>query len=556
MLVLGGPGSGKTTMALLKANKEIESGSLKRGQRILFLSFARATISRVAEQTLVKLTKENSKLVELNTYHGFSWNVLRSHGYLLRKSRNLRVFPPAEAASHLVDIAEDNRAQELSRLFLDDGLVHFDFFASLTATLFERSRALRNIYCDAYPLIIVDEFQDTNEDEWSLIKALGEKSRIIALADPDQRIYEFRGADPRRIGEFSTAFSPTTFDFGIENHRSTNTDIVVFANDLLRGELLGNTYQNVKTIHYGFYQGKEELFFAKKELLQSLKRVRKKKGDGGSVALLVPSNRLMLQLSDYLSKQVDNLPAIYHSVALDAEGPALAASVIAVLLEAATDSAEDKQKLLHALVTHIRGRSGARGPSQSNLELGKALASHIAGEKIRGKKRLAIIAECDVICSRRAAMQLTGDPGKDWLLVRQLLSDCSCDVIKQVADDAKSLRLFGKGAILRSRLNEIWRNTGGYEGALRAVNDALLQEHFAASSHEAKGVYVMTIHKAKGKDFDEVVVFEGRYNGIVRANSTAAEVAQARLALRVAVTRARMNAVIVTPKDKPCPLLS
>jgi DNA helicase-2/ATP-dependent DNA helicase PcrA len=153
-------------------------------------------------------------------------------------------------------------------------------------------------------------------------------------------------------------------------------------------------------------------------------------------------------------------------------------------------------------------------------------------------------------------MQLTGDPGKDWLLVRQLLSDCSCDVIKQVADDAKSLRLFGKGAILRSRLNEIWRNTGGYEGALRAVNDALLQEHFAASSHEAKGVYVMTIHKAKGKDFDEVVVFEGRYNGIVRANSTAAEVAQARLALRVAVTRARMNAVIVTPKDKPCPLLS
>lgn len=556
LLVLGGPGSGKTTIALLKANSEVESGKLKNGQRILFLSFARATLSRVAEQALGKLTPENRKLLELNTYHGFTWNVLRSHGYLLRKSRKLRVFPPADASSHLADIAEDDRAQELSRLFLDEGLVHFDLFASLTATLFERSNALRSVFCDAYPLIIVDEFQDTNADEWSLIKLLGEKSRIIALADPDQRIYEFRGADPRRIGEFSTAFSPTTFDFGIENHRSTNTDIVVFANDLLRGQLQGKIYQNVKTLQYGFYQGKGELFFAKTALLQSLKRVRQRNGDGGSVALLVPSNRLMLQLSDYLSKQIDNLPAIYHSVAFDAEGPALAASVIAVLLEVSTGSEEDKQKLLQSLVNHIRGRSGAKGPSKVNMELGKALSSHIAGEKIRGKKRLAIIAECDVVCSRRAAMQLTGDPLKDWLLVRQLLSDCESEVIKQVAEDAKFLRLLRRGAVLQSRLSEIWRSIGSYEGALIAVNDALLQEHFAAASHETKGVYVMTIHKAKGKDFDEVVVFEGRHTRIVRPKSTPPEVAQARLSLRVAVTRARMNAVIVTPQNDPCPLLS
>src|SRR4029077_6241035 len=97
---------------------------------------------------------------------------------------------------------------------------------SVTAELFSRSRPLREIFSDAFPTIILDEFQDTNEDEWKLIKLLGERSRLIALADPEQRIYEFRGADPRRIGEFAAGLSPTTFDFGTENHRSSGTDII------------------------------------------------------------------------------------------------------------------------------------------------------------------------------------------------------------------------------------------------------------------------------------------------------------------------------------------
>ena len=54
------------------------------------------------------------------------------------------------------------------------------------------------IFTYAYPIIILDEFQDTNDDEWNLIKILCKHSDLIALADPDQRIYDFRGADPAR----------------------------------------------------------------------------------------------------------------------------------------------------------------------------------------------------------------------------------------------------------------------------------------------------------------------------------------------------------------------
>src|SRR5882762_603224 len=82
ILTLGGPGAGKTTIALLKARTVIESG-LKKGQKVLFLSFARSTISRIDQQSKKIITKDIRKHLEINTYHGFTWGLLRSHGYLL-----------------------------------------------------------------------------------------------------------------------------------------------------------------------------------------------------------------------------------------------------------------------------------------------------------------------------------------------------------------------------------------------------------------------------------------------------------------------------------------
>jgi len=65
----------------------------------------------------------------------------------------------------------------------------------------------------------------------------------------------------------------------------------------------------------------------------------------------------------------------------------------------------------------------------------------------------------------------------------------------------------------------------------------------------------MTIHKSKGKEFDEVIVYEGCFQGrFVRANATDREFAQSRLALRVAITRAKKHATILTPQQYPCSL--
>ena len=552
-LALAGPGAGKTHVALVKAQQQVASGSLKPGQKVLFLSFARPTVARILEKATELVSQEELKHLEINTYHGFAWSILRSHGYLLNTTRAITLLPPPEAAAHFSDIDAGAREQEMLRLFKEEGRLHFDLFARLVAQLLQRSSRLASIYCDAYPMVILDEFQDTNADEWAMIRQLGKYSRLIALGDPDQRIYEFRGADPRRLGEFVEALQPGSFDFTGENHRSNGTDITVFGNDLLTDQNRGKEYTHVKIVRYGFRRNQSPHFRAKTEVLAALRRLRHEANT--SVSVLVPSKAFMLQFSQYLSSDLDGLPALRHDVAMDAESPALAANVIAVLLEGGPTAAL-ASRLVTALHTHIRGRSGNKAPAQAEMDLAGAIGTYMSTGKIRGKNRELVISECQRIAGLRADLRLSGSPEADWSDVRELIATSAAPQVARVAEDARFLRLLHKGSALRTALSEMWRATGGYVGAETALRDALLQEHFVAAQKEWRGLHLMTIHKAKGKEFDEVVIYEGTFSGrIVATNADARRIAQSRLALRVAVTRAIRRTTIVTPQRDGCRFL-
>ncbi|QQE73205.1 ATP-dependent helicase [Brevibacillus composti] len=561
LLVLGGPGSGKTTIALLKAKRIIEEEGIKRGQVILFLSFARATISRVEEQVGLLISDKIRSHLEINTYHGFIWNLLKCHGYLINSNAPIRLLPPPEAASRFANISgKQAREEEKYRLFKEEGILHFDLFARIGADLLSRSNALAKVISAAYPVVILDEFQDTNSDEWEFIKAIGKRSRLIALADAEQRIYEFRGADPARIGEYIKEFHPTQFDFGIENNRSKDTDIVQFGNDILSGKNIGRKYKNVHFLGYPFRQGYPHI-----DLKFTVLKARKKIIDAGrkdwSIAVLVPSKRLMLEISSCFSTvhtlaNGNVIPQIKHEVALETAGPSLAAILIAGVLELGSQKQTNADRLIGDLCEHIRGRKGDETPSKADLDFSSALLEYIKSGKIRGKNRQLAIQECQRIMSESTKIEFTGNPGGDWITVRNLIKSSTSGYLKQVENDAHFLRLLHKGSILSINLSNLWKDYGNYSGATEAVRNALLQEHFSTSTRVWKGVHVMTIHKSKGKEFDEVFVYEGRYQGkIVRHDASKKEMDQARINLRVAVTRAKQNATIVTPSDDVCILL-
>lgn len=562
VLCLGGPGSGKTTISLLKAEDEISKGVLIPGQRVLFLSFARATISRVEEHAVALLKCESRSELDISTYHGFAWAILKSHGYLLTPAAPIKLLPPPDSAALLSSIEEDSEtAREKRRLFEEEGRLDFDLFASCAAELLNRSSKVRSLVSQKYPLIILDEFQDTDSNEWELIQALGHDCRLIALADPEQRIYEFRGASPTRIPEFIARFHPAEFDFSSTNHRSNGTDICTFGNDLLKGANKGKIYSQVSVKKYPPRKGPAVHLHLKTEVLQRRKAIIDAEVSDWSIGVLVPTRQLMLDVSNYIGstqirKNKKKVPAIENEAALDAAGPALAAEAIAGVLAGGSAPVEIAQRLINNLSSHVRGRKGGAKPSQTQLALADSLDSYVTTGTIRGSRRKALADECLQIANGRMNLELCGDPGADWLLVRKLLENADAPELRAIAEDARFLKFLNRGTQLRSQLAEIWRKQGSYEGAVAAVSGALVQEHFAASKREYRGIHVMTIHKSKGKQFTEVIIYEGAFQGrILRQNADDRAEAQARLSLRVGVTRAERFSTILTPARNPCPFL-
>jgi len=563
LLITGGPGSGKTTIALLKAKQIIEQEGLKQRQQVLFLSFARATVSRVEEQVGQMISAETRKYIEVNTYHGYIWGLLKSHGYLLNNRFPLKLLTPPEAASRFANINDTKeREREKYRIFYAEGVVHFDLFAQLGAELLSRSNALTKIICDSYPVVILDEFQDTNADEWKFIQQLGKRSVLIALADAEQRIYEFRGADPARISEFLKEYNPKHFDFGSENNRSNGTDITMFGNDLLTGHNKGKKYSNVHVVGYPYRQGVWNHFDVKVSAIKAARRLfNSEHKKNWSVAVLVPTKKLMMEVSDYFSgmqvlSSTQQLRSIPHEVALETAGPSLAAILFGGLLDLGPDKQVTLKQLISNLSEHIRGRKGDKSPSKENLALSGALLKYRDTGEIRGSKRQAIIKECSAIVDLLCGTQYSGNPSEDWMKIVEVMSKYSSDVIRQVVVDSKYLRILHKGSELRSSLSNLWRSHGSYLGAAQAIRSSLLQEYFSSSAKVYKGIHVMTIHKSKGKEFDEVIIYEGRFQDrIVISGGNTRSLEQSRLSLRVGVTRARYNATILTPASDVCPFL-
>ncbi len=585
LLVKGGPGSGKTTVSILKAGA-LADAHLKHYQRILFLSFARATVARVLEaiSETQSLPPETRQLIEVDTYHALFWRIITTHAYLVGYPRALRLLTPQAEAVELSAIrhefgadrklnakglAAKRAAEEGVRhaLAKQDGRVCFDLFAPIVADIFERSWKIRQWFAKRYPIIIVDEFQDTDPNQWRVIHALKDQCLVIALADAEQRIFDFIGADPERLDHFTEAFTPTVIDLKTANYRSSGTEIALFANDILTGSFSKSAYTGifVQPFPGNKNQAYSSLITA---VLQARRRLIASGKHDWSLAVLAPTKRMTRIICDVFAQSFGRLPSIAHTAAVDVSGIMLAAEIVAFTLEPM--SLKRDRTFIELLVAFFRGRNGDR-PTGGDLKIAAALLAGLEKYEAailteKSAPKASIVAKALAVLHEIDAAARTGDVRKDWVDIRDRFKNGVSKQLQIVAAEVQNLRLLTRGSELRDVLVVIWRTDGSYAGALNAVRDAFVQDHFASASKPETGVIVMNMHKSKGKQFDEVIIFEG-WPSIVKGkvvanpdriawgNDPEADNQQAQQTLRVAVTRAKQKTTILTPDSDPCVLL-
>lgn len=543
LLITGGPGSGKTTIALMKAERLFDS--LKPEQRILFLSFSRAAVRQITDRMGTHLPAAVRSVLEIRTFHAFFAETVRSHGRQLT-GRQPAIITPDRARILEAD-HDGDWSTEARRLAAEEGRFVFDELAPAAARLLETSRSLRELYCDRYPIVIVDEFQDTNVDQWRTVKALASCSTVICLADPDQRIFgHLPGVDEHRIAHAVDALTPTQFDLSGDNFRSAGSGILDYANAVLR-KLPARRPENVSLVLYEPYDPQAMKTTAHKIVIALRDVLAREHGKVPTIALLAKTNYLVAQISDQLSTDTLTVegvfPAVDHEVAWDKELTAAGARVVASIMEWTAlprDVAVCKTLAAVADFYRVKVSEGTRTARTKITTIENAIAAVRAGRRI-ASKAAALLAD-----AYDSGVPMTGNPVDDWRKARAILRGAA--ELDEVHQHARILRLFNATDTLAWALADTWNGSDSYTEAALAVRAVLAEEAISSSRPEEAPVSLMSMHRSKGKEFDGVIVVEGKFQGKLLDSEwdDDREMAERRV-IRVALTRARHRVVLIRP---------
>ncbi|MCD1287805.1 ATP-dependent helicase [Brevibacterium sp. CCUG 69071] len=543
IMIEGGPGCGKTTIALLKAARY--HSTLSPDQRILFLSFSRAAVRQVTHRMKTTLSSAQRTAIEVRTFHAFFLNLVRSHGRLLTGEPARFITPEREAIIRADFKGDDvDWRTEKRRLATEESLYVFDTLAPTLADLLERSNDLRALYSRRYPIIVVDEFQDTNTDQWRVVRALSAMSTIVCLADPDQRIFDhLDGVDEHRLEVAKSILQPTTFDLSSDNHRSPASGILEYANAILRNTPT-EAPTDVKFLWYRYESPEGLTHLATQKAIGLLSPHLE---NPPTIAILTRVNTFASRISENLTTQQEfnreALVPIDHILYWDPELAAASALVVASILEWPTLSAQDAvTSTLSCIADYYRvklglGTAGARSKINTIERSVKAVR---AGKKVASKTAKVLLELA------KTPPPLSGRSVVDWQTAKNGLKGSA--ELDELANKVRLIRMLNATDAVAWALSDTWNGTTGYVGAIDAVRIALAAESVNVQQNEQVPVHVMTMHKSKGKEYDAVVIVEDRHGRplIDPKPGSKAQEADRRL-LRVAVTRARHLVVLIRP---------
>lgn len=539
LLIEGGPGCGKTTIALLKADRLLER--LEPEQRVLFLSFSRAAVRQIRDRTKDTLSRRSREMLEVRTFHAFFLDMVRAHSGLLT-GQPATVIPPDRARHLQADFEGDDWEAETRRL-ASQGTFVFDQFGPTAAELLKRWESVRRLYHQRYPVVIIDEFQDTDESQWGAVRLLAERSDVICLADPEQRIYDFlAGVSETRIQEMVDALDPRRFDLSADNHRSPHGGLLQYANAVGRDQP-ADPPETVRLAEYTY----DHLPVTHSVVLRLQAHLRKQLEVEPSIAVLAATKGFANSISDGIANNTSyngtELPAVEHSLLLDHALTTSAGYAVASVLEWSTgDPRQAAARTLHHIADYYRvklsnGVLGARNQISTLLRAADAIEAGGTPLSSAGKR---------VLEAATFGQDWRGRPIVDWALARDQLQGAT-----QLTEVAKAARFLRVGRIsdpVTRVLAERWNGTSGYEDVVGGLQRYFAEEMLAVDEPAADSVQVMNMHKSKGKEFDGVILVEGLHQAKWSDERwSAKEEADFRRVLRVALTRARHIVVLVRP---------
>jgi DNA helicase-2/ATP-dependent DNA helicase PcrA len=552
-LVMGGPGSGKTTLALMKAMSRVRDG-LAESQTVLFLSFSRAAVARIMDAASGHIPPKQKPDLSIQTFHSFFWQILRGYGYLLGAPRRLSIVLAHDEKAMRDGIERESpswKEWEAKReeLFHQEGRVCFDLFAPLTATLLRKAITIRNRVARRYPLILVDEAQDTGNEQWECVKLLSERSQVICLADPNQMIYDFLpGVGPKRIGHIRQALNPHEIDLGTENQRSPGTEIATFARDILTNSLRRSGYKGVSRLQFRS-SAAERNNSIRSSIGVIIKRIKEETGSKPTSLALITSYSSGVAI---VSSALQQEPLIRHQVLFDEAFALLASRTAAFLLEPknASDHVNDVATLLELTADAFRAKA-TKTAREQRRKCGLYAASCRQG-KVPSYK---VASSASALITSAQNRKLSGDPRRDWLTVKQDLRQLGEELFKEIASQLDYLVAFARGKRIAESLSELWLQHAAYPGAREALDTALTQDQLLSGGEELRGIHVMNMHKCKGKQFDGVILYRQQHHSPFVWRDEAAPYQASRRLLHMAITRARLHVLILDEVYSTCPII-
>ena len=578
LLILAGAGSGKTRVLTTKVAYLIENMDIS-PYNILAITFTNKAANEMKER-LHTLIGETSNYIQVSTFHSFGLKILRENYEKLGYSSNFSIMDSDDSLSIIKKILKDFNLDtkmynptairhkisgckneiispveydkyaisEFEKVVLKvykkyeetlkrNNAIDFDDLLLLPLKLFREYPSILEKYQQRFQYILIDEYQDTNEAQYTLTKMISAKYRnICCVGDNDQSIYSFRGANYRNILNFEKDYKDATIIKLEQNYRSTSI-ILDAANSVIKHNkerkdknLWSNKKDGEKISYFRAFNERDEAFY----VIREIKKLINNGIDYENIAVLYRTNAQSRIMEEELLKE--NLPyrvvgSFYFYSRKEIK------DLIAYLRLIHNEN--DNISLTRVINTPKRGiglktiSNIALKADMNNISMFEAIDS---GKELEFKQLILKLKEIS----------------KELTLTELVEKILEVTGMKKELEAEKNL----ESEIRIENLEEFKSITKSFEekNGVISLEDFLLEISLVSDVNEYKDnknrISLMTIHSVKGLEFDYVFVI-GLEEGIfphINSLMDNSEIEEERRLCYVAITRAKEKLHLVNAR--------